>query len=117
LTAGNGTAGFGGDGGLASEASLSWPGSVAVDAKGNVYIADWQNERIRKINPPDVRLIGSSNGVVWEIPRWHTTQADGSHIESCTFTIEAEATKLCVLKSAARFQIPFPSPSPIVSRE
>jgi hypothetical protein len=57
--AGNGQAGFSGDGGPASEASLNMPGSVAVDAKGNVYIADWQNERIRKINP--VGIISMKN--------------------------------------------------------
>src|SRR5262245_6873827 len=52
--AGNGHGAFAGDGGPASEASLNMPGSVAVDAKGNVYIADWQNERIRKINPAGI---------------------------------------------------------------
>src|SRR5437762_3117903 len=37
-------------------------GSVAVDAKGNVYIADWQNERIRKINPAGVTSTVAGNG-------------------------------------------------------
>jgi len=60
--AGNGQAAFGGDGGPASEASLNMPGSVAVDAKGNVYIADWQNERIRKINPAGIITTVAGNG-------------------------------------------------------
>jgi trimeric autotransporter adhesin len=60
--AGNGQAAFGGDGGPASEASLNMPGSVAVDAKGNVYIADWQNERIRKINPAGIISTVAGNG-------------------------------------------------------
>ena len=47
--AGNGTQGFSGDGGLAINAQLSNPMSVAVDASGNVYIADAYNNRIRKI--------------------------------------------------------------------
>jgi hypothetical protein len=47
--AGNGTAGFSGDGGAATAASLFLPYGVAVDALGNVYIADAGNERIRKV--------------------------------------------------------------------
>src|SRR5262252_8283835 len=60
--AGNGQAAFGGDGGPASEASLNMPGSVAVDAKGNVYIADWQNERIRKISATGIITTVAGNG-------------------------------------------------------
>src|SRR5262245_66230319 len=60
--AGNGHGAFAGDGGPASEASLNMPGSVAVDAKGNVYIADWQNERIRKINPVGIITTVAGNG-------------------------------------------------------
>src|SRR5262245_47185350 len=60
--AGNGQAGFAGDGGPASEASLNMPGSVAVDAEGNVYLADWQNERIRKINPAGIISTVAGNG-------------------------------------------------------
>ena len=49
--AGNGTAGFGGDGGQPQESSLNFPFGVAVDAGGNVYIADTFNHRIRVIAP------------------------------------------------------------------
>ena len=59
--AGNGQAGFRGDGGPASEASLNLPGSVVVDAKGNVYIADWQNQRIRTINPEGIIITVAGN--------------------------------------------------------
>jgi sugar lactone lactonase YvrE len=47
--AGNGTAGFSGDGGAATSASLNYPYGVAVDASGNVFIADSNNHRIRRV--------------------------------------------------------------------
>ena len=48
--AGNGTAGFSGDGGPATSAQLNTPTDVGLDGSGNVYIADWSNQRIRKID-------------------------------------------------------------------
>ena len=52
--AGNGTQGFSGDGGPATAAELSRPYGVAVDAGGNVYIADCFNFRVRKVNPAGI---------------------------------------------------------------
>ncbi len=50
--AGNGAAGFGGDGLLATAATteLNLPAAVAVDAAGNLYIADTANNRIRHVS-------------------------------------------------------------------
>jgi sugar lactone lactonase YvrE len=47
--AGNGTAGFSGDGAAATAAEIYNPYDVAVDSSGNVYIADYSNVRIRKV--------------------------------------------------------------------
>jgi sugar lactone lactonase YvrE len=47
--AGTGTAGYSGDGGAANLAMLYQPRAVAVDASGNVFIADTVNSRVREI--------------------------------------------------------------------
>jgi uncharacterized protein (TIGR03437 family) len=47
--AGNGSGGFGGDGGKATDAALNRPVGVAVDTAGNIYIADYLNSRVRKV--------------------------------------------------------------------
>jgi sugar lactone lactonase YvrE len=62
--AGNGTEGFGGDGGPATSAMLNLPTDVAVDNKGNFYIADWINLRIRAVDSSGTieTLAGSGNG-------------------------------------------------------
>jgi sugar lactone lactonase YvrE len=49
--AGNGQEGYSGDGGPATAASLNKPSGVAVDAAGNLYVADFDNDRIRKVTP------------------------------------------------------------------
>jgi streptogramin lyase len=48
--AGNGKAGFSGDGGPAISASLHEPHSIQLDHKGNLYICDIRNHRIRRVN-------------------------------------------------------------------
>jgi sugar lactone lactonase YvrE len=48
--AGSGRYGFSGDGGRATSASLAEPIAVAVDRRGNVYIGDWRNSRVRKVS-------------------------------------------------------------------
>ncbi|MBI2860404.1 MAG: hypothetical protein HYX91_02705, partial [Chloroflexi bacterium] len=47
--AGTGTLGYGGDGGAATSAQLRNPYGVAVDSGGNLFIADYENHRIRKV--------------------------------------------------------------------
>ncbi len=47
---GTGSSGFSGDGGKANEARLNVPAGLAFDKRGNLYIADRNNHRIRKVD-------------------------------------------------------------------
>jgi hypothetical protein len=48
--AGTGTAGYSGDGGAASSAELNTPADIAFNSSGDLYIADYSNNRIRCVN-------------------------------------------------------------------
>jgi hypothetical protein len=48
--AGSGTYGFSGDGGPATAAAMGDPAGIAFDAHGNLFVPDYDNARIRKIN-------------------------------------------------------------------
>lgn len=61
--AGIGLPGFSGDGGPAINAGLFLPGGVTVDASGNIYIADVDNNRIRKVNTAGVISTVAGNGI------------------------------------------------------
>ena len=54
--------GFSGDGGPALAAQLSGPASVAVDASGNLFIADLGNLRIRKVSTAGIITTVAGNG-------------------------------------------------------
>jgi sugar lactone lactonase YvrE len=56
--AGNGVLGFAGDGGLATNANLRYPHGVALDAAGDLFIADSSNRRIREVD---------TNGFIWTV--------------------------------------------------
>jgi uncharacterized protein (TIGR03437 family) len=64
VLAGNGVQGFGGDGGPALQASLAAPTSAAVDAAGNLYIADNGNYRIRMVTPAGAISTVAGNGTM-----------------------------------------------------
>ena len=60
--AGNGLAGFSGDGGQGTAAALNQPASVALDAAGNLYIADLGNNRVRALSPQGYITTVAGNG-------------------------------------------------------
>jgi len=70
VVAGNGLAGFAGDGGPAVDAELHTPSAIAVDSSGNIYIDDYFNCAIRKVT--------KSTGVI--------TTIAGIGPESCGYT-------------------------------
>jgi uncharacterized protein (TIGR03437 family) len=73
--AGNGHRFFSGDGRDAISASFNSPRAVAVDANGNVYIADWANDRVRMVSANGVITTVAGNGL--DNP---TTQADDGKV-------------------------------------
>jgi hypothetical protein len=83
---GTGTAGFSGDGGLASSAKLSGPTSVTVDATGNLYIGDNGNHRIRKV---------SSSGIIT------TIAGGGSGSVPSSGGVSATSVSLCTIHNLA----------------
>ena len=60
--AGNGTYGFSGDGGPATAAQLAYTYGLCADPTGNVYISDWGNWRIRKVNTSGIISTYAGNG-------------------------------------------------------
>ena len=60
--AGDGVPGFNGDGGAATAAELYYPSGVAVDGAGNLFIGDYQNNRVRKVTPAGAIGTVAGNG-------------------------------------------------------
>jgi sugar lactone lactonase YvrE len=62
--AGTGVAGFAGDGSPSNAALLSHPYGIAVDTRGNLYVADLGNARVRKISPDGVIRTVAGGGTI-----------------------------------------------------
>ena len=82
--AGNGKAAFAGDGGPATAASLNWPTVVTIDAAGNLYIADSNNNRIREVlaSPPAVGVVVAGDSLA-------LTQASGGKAVTASLNVDA----------------------------
>jgi sugar lactone lactonase YvrE len=82
--AGNGSAAFSGDGGPATSASLNSPYGVAVDANGNLYIADLQNNRIRRVD--------ATTGVITTIAGTGLATFDGDGVPATSASLNFPAS-------------------------
>ncbi len=60
--AGNGAAGYSGDGGPAVSAVLNHPFAITTDTLGNIFFADYNNNRVAKINPAGIITTLAGNG-------------------------------------------------------
>ncbi len=75
--AGNGTAGYSGDGGTATSGQLNSPGGLVVNSLGNIYVADVNNYVVRQIIP----------GVVITPPITNNVVSTTDSVSTCTGTI------------------------------
>jgi trimeric autotransporter adhesin len=60
--AGNGNASYSGDGGVTTNASFNFPYAATVDSSGNIFIADTQNQRVRKVSTNGIVTTVAGNG-------------------------------------------------------
>jgi uncharacterized repeat protein (TIGR01451 family) len=77
VVAGNGTSGYSGDGGPALAAQLGAPAGLAIDASGNLYVADSSNSIVRKI---------STSGIITTVAghTWGNSSGDGGPATAAT---------------------------------
>jgi uncharacterized protein (TIGR03437 family) len=62
-TVGTGQAGYGGDGGAADRAQIQQPNHISFDAAGNLFIADWANNRVRRVNSDGIITTFAGRGL------------------------------------------------------
>jgi uncharacterized protein (TIGR03437 family) len=65
--AGSGVAGYAGNGGAATSAQLRAPTGVAVDAGGNIYIADWGNNFVRMVRGTTISTIAGTGNFAFDV--------------------------------------------------
>jgi hypothetical protein len=85
--AGNGAAGYSGDGGLATSARLNYPSGVSVDWSGHIFIADLFNGRIRVVTgtPPEASQTLPPSETETSVNVSYTGCGDGG-VMPCTVT-------------------------------
>ena len=86
--AGNGSGGYSGDNGAATNASLYYPVGVAVDATGNLFIADSLNYRIRKV---------ATNGIITTVAGDGSGGYGGDNAAATAASLYAGGVTVCLL--------------------
>ncbi|MGB6020595.1 MAG: PKD domain-containing protein [Sulfurimonadaceae bacterium] len=81
VVAGNGSAGYSGDGGLATAAKLNTPGSIIIDANNNILFSDKRNNVIRKIDNEGTITTFAGNGIWGDSDNVYRTDAGLSWID------------------------------------
>jgi sugar lactone lactonase YvrE len=92
--AGNGTEGDAGDGAAATAASLDSPGGLAVDAAGNLYIADTHNHRVRMVAATTGIITTLASGI--GLPKGISVDASGN-----IFVADTQGNRLLKLSGGA----------------
>ena len=127
--AGDGTSGFSGDNGSATLAKLQGPKAVSTDASGNIYISDYANMRVRKVNSAGIITTFAGGGTVFpgdgnlatnvQIAGPQGTAIDGSGNIYITDYVYRCVRKVCnsncitgiqLLETANKFRI-YPNPN------
>jgi trimeric autotransporter adhesin len=76
---GNGTLGFSGDGGPATSAELDAPWGVALDSTGNLYIADWMSNSVRKVSNGVINTVAGNGALGFSGDNGPATSAEFHH--------------------------------------
>ena len=84
--AGNGAQGFAGDGGPAAQAEIDSPAGLALDAGGNVYLADTRNQRVRRVDAA-VGTISTVAGFPASRPGLPVAAGDGGPANAATLAL------------------------------
>ena len=109
--AGTGLSGFAGDGGLGTAATFYQPSKMIVDAKGNVFVADYLNDRIRlltPLNPSTLKITsgdgqtGASGSKAAQLLTVLVAAADGTPLPNCPVTFKVESGPATLAGASAR---------------
>ncbi|MBI4874531.1 MAG: hypothetical protein HY822_07855 [Acidobacteria bacterium] len=100
--AGTGTPGFAGDNDAATAAQLNGPTGMALDAQGNLYVADTRNGRIRRITPAGIitTVAGGAAGQQLSAPRGLAFDAAGT-----LYITDSASGQLLQLTTAGKLEL------------
>jgi uncharacterized protein (TIGR03437 family) len=110
--AGTGEFAFGGDGGPAVAAKLNFPTGVVLDKSGNLYIADYTNARVRRINPAGTITTVAGSGTFRLSPDGLQAQSTVLHLPT---GIVLDSTGSLYIAENQRARVRKVSPKGIVS--